>query len=481
MAKKKIITLVAIILAIAGALVALHIVNNLEEEVIEAPEPVERPFVLGGQGADSPVAQTVEIHNEYGSFVIVNEDPDAQPQRFTIRGFEEYDLQTSRVNAIASSARSLAATELLFEGGADLAALGLDAPTATVHIQYVDGTSAVLLISDNVPGGGGAYAMLEGETNVYLIPRTAADNFLRRYLDLVDHTITAMPHDMPDISKAVLGGSIRPEPIVVESVEREEDGPMMFHTHLIVSPIVNRLHGTRGFEPLIQSFGLQAAHIEAHFESPEELVAWGLDEPFSTIEIVSETDDNFKLMVSAPDEYGMVYLIRENSPFVYQVDGAHLPWLELTFFDMMERLLILPFIDEIALLEIIKPDRTVSITLEGEGNELEVFLDGEPYEANEGIDSVRNFRSLYQDFLVTSYEAIPEEPMPANTPILIQFIYHYRDGRPSDTVTIYEGAARRVFVQLNDETPMLGLSSFVDHLMRSIEAFLNGEEVVGYF
>jgi len=481
MAKKKIITLVAIILATAGALVALYIVNNLEEEVVEVPPPVERPFVLGGDGAASPVAQTVEIHNEHGSFVIVNEDPDAQPQRFTIQGLEDYSLQTSRVNAIASSARSLAATELLFEGDADIAALGLNAPTATVNIQYVDGTSAVLLISDNVPGGGGAYAMLEGDTNVYLIPRTAAENFFHRELDLVDHGITEMPPDMPNILTAVLGGSVRDELIVIERVEPDPDGPMIFHSHVIVEPIQNRLNNTRGVEPLAQSFGLRADRVVAHFGSPEELAAWGLDEPFSTIEIESEADDNFTLMVSAPDEDGMVYLVRENLPFVYQVDSAILPWLELTFFEMMERLLILPFIDDVGLLEIITPDRTIHITLEGEGNELEVFLDGEPYEAVGGVDPVRNFRALYQDFLVTSYEALPEEPKPADAPIILQFIYHYRDGRPSDVVTIYEGAARRVFVQLNDETPMLGLSSFVDHLFRSIERFLDGEQVVGYF
>ena len=483
MAKKKIITLVAIVLAIIGGFVALHIVNNMEieEDVIEAPEPVDRPFILGGDGAESPHVQTVEVHNEHGTFVVVNEDPDAQPQRFTIESFEEYSLQTSRVGAIASSARSLAATDLIYEGGTDFAAFGLHPPSATINIHYVDGTSTVLLIGDSVPGGGGAYAMLEGDTNVYIIPRTAAENFQHRVLDLVDHAITAATEHLPEISTAVLGGSVRPEPIVIESDPVDEDGPMQFHSHLIVSPIINRVSSTRGMEPLAQSFGLRAERIEARFESPEELAAWGLDEPYSTLEITSDVDDSFKLLVSKPDEYGMVYLVREDLPFVYQLDSALLPWLELTFFEMMERMLILPFIDDIASLEIYTPERTVNITLVGEGNDLEVFVNGVLYEAEDGVDSVRNFRTLYQDFLVTSYEAIPEEPMPPDAPILIQFTYHYRDGRPSDVVTIYEGAARRVFVRLNDETPMFGLSSFVDHLMRSIESFLNGEQVVSYF
>ena len=481
MIKKKIITLAAIVLAIIGGFVALHFVNSIEEDIPEAPKLVARPFILGGDGAASPHVLTARIYNEHGVFTVVNENPDDQPHHFTIEGFADYSLQTGRIATIASTARSLAATELLFEGDADLVALGLSPPNASIHIQYLDGTSVVLLIGNSVPGGAGAYAMLEGGTNVYLIPRTAAENFLQRELDLVDHTITDAPEHWPDFKKAVLGGSTRPEPIIIESDPIEEDGPIQFHTHMIVSPIQNRLHNSRGFEPLAQAFGLRANHVEARFDSTAELAAWGLDEPYSTLEIISDTDDNFKLKVSVPNEYGMVYLVRESLPFVYQVDSALIPWLELTFFEMMETILILPFIDDIAVLEINTPDHSVNISLEGEGNELEVFVDGVPYEAIEGIDPVSNFRTLYQDFLITSYEAIPEEPMPDNTPILLQFIYHYRDGRPADTVTIYEGAARRVFIQLNDETPMLGLSSFVDHLLRSIESFLNGEAVISYF
>ena len=480
MAKKNIITLVAIILFIAGALVALHLVNNLEEDILEVPEPVERHFVLGGDGGDSPHILTVDIYNEHGRFTVINEASDEQRPSFTVEGFEDYSLQTTRLASIANSARNLAATQLLFEGDADLNALGLDEPLATVNIHYLDGTTAVLLIGNSAPGGAGAYAMREGGANVYLIPRSTAEHFLQRVLDLVDHTITALPEGIPSISKAVLAGSVRPEPIVIESDPPTEGGPIQFHTHLIVSPVQNRLHPSRGIEPLMDAFDLRAERIEARFASTDELNLWGLDEPYSTLAIESDTDDNFKLMVSAPDRYGMVYLIRDNLPFVYQVNSELLPWLELTFFDMMERLLIIPFIDDIARLEIYTPGRTVNITLEGEGNELAVFLDGAPYEAVEGVDPVSNFRTLYQYFLLTSYEAIPEEPMPPNTPIIIQFTYHYRDGRPSDTVTIYEGAARRVFIQLNDETPMLGLVTLVDYLLRSVESFLAGEMVDGF-
>lgn len=485
MTKRKIITLAIIIFVIVGALVALSIITTLDNAEELLPEELpERIFVLGDHfDASPPQALTIETHNRYGSFTVVNTNPDENPpHRFTLQGFEDFNLRNNRLVEIGNAARSMAASDVLFEGGADLSALGLVNPSATVTITYTDGTSAVLLIGDEVPGGGGAYAMREGSPTVYLIPGGTANSFMFRDLDFVNTLVTEIVETLPDISKAVLGGNVRSEPIVVERAPVSNNAlSIVLNTHVIVSPWQGRLHSTHGLEPIAHSFGLTAVRVEAQFESTDELAEWGLDEPYSTLEVTSDAHESFKLIASEPDEEGLAYLVREGWPFIFRVNRQAVPWLELTYFEMMDPLLILPQIDTVSLLEIRLPDRTVNITLEGEGQYLEVFVDGVLYEAQEDVDSVRNFRTLYQDFLVTRYESIPENPMPPDLPIILQFTYNYRDGSPPDTVTIYEGAARRVFVQLNDETPMFGLSSFVDHLLRSIDSFLAGERVVGYF
>jgi hypothetical protein len=146
----------------------------------------------------------------------------------------------------------------------------------------------------------------------------------------------------------------------------------------------------------------------------------------------------------------------------------------------MDTILILPFVDSVSKLEIFTVEHSFIITLEGEGEELEMLVDGRSYEASEGVDSVENFRILYQDLLFLRIESIPDESMASDAAILLQLTYHYRDGSPWDTVTVFEGANRRVYLQLNDEMPMLGLSSYIDHLLRSIHSFVQGEEVRGY-
>ena len=493
MAKKRIITIAAIMLAIAVALVALNFLDGSpaddESHVYEPPpEPAMQPYVLGANQSDAPIPLTIKVQGEDGNFTIVSDKPeDLAPFNYILMGFEDVSLRFDELTHVAAAAERLVALDIIHEGAANeqaanLADFGLAHSRATAAIEYADGTFAELLIGNDAPGGSGVYAMRAGEPDIYLISAAQAGIFLRRAEDFVDATITEFPDDMPEMERILLDGSVRPEPVIMEAVPlKGENDPVILTSHLIVHPIKGRLHGKLGFEPILASYGLTADRVEARFDSPDELAEWGLLEPYSILEITGQAHDNHMLFTSAPDENGLVYIVRDGRPLVYSIQSDRLPWLELSYFDIMDKLLALPMIDSVSLLEIHTPDATTHITLEGVDSEMEVFIDGVPYETKDGVDPLANFRNLYLNLISTRYDSIPDAPMPPDAPILLQFVYNYRDARPPDTVTIYEGAARRVYVGLNDETPMLGLSTFTDHLLQSISAFLAGEAVENYY
>jgi hypothetical protein len=380
----------------------------------------------------------------------------------------------------------MTAGEIISEGGHNPADFGLLNPTATMTVRYLDGTSAVLYLGASAPGGGGMYVAREGDSAVYLILQNVADSLLQRELDLVSREITGQTTEIPVITRAVLGGSVRPAPIVIEELSEAQKesmghGGMILTSHMITSPVNARLHMEAGLGALTESFALMADFVEARFSSPGELSRWGLDEPYSTVEIESPSHESFKLIASKPDENGMLYLVREGLPFVYNVAADALPWLELDAFTMMDKLLILPFIETVSVVEVRSPVHNLRIELEGEAQDITAVVNGVPYTAAPGVDASRNFRTFYTDLISANYHAFTDEQLPANPRILFQITYHYHEGGPPDVVTYYEGSARRVFVQLNDETPMLGLSSFLDHLNRSVESFLAGERVRSFY
>ena len=481
---KRVIAIVAIIAAIGALLAALYFVQKIEpagDGGSSAITPSDSVYVLGG--ADSPAAAVVEVKNEFGSYVLENTKPH-EPKNgnnFVIRGYEGVAFNSYSVMGVADRAQALVVASVVAESGANLADFGLDRPSVGVNVTYADNSKATLHIGNAAPGGDGYYAMREGDPAVYLLYQSSAEYFLKSPLDMVELGIVSGDPQSSTFTKAVLGGSVRPEEILVQAVPPQNtsasDGAssvMSFTTHTIEAPIKSRLHAMHGLEPLSSVFGLQGTKAVAKIDSPSDLSAWGLAEPYSTLLIDTEEEGSFKLLASKPDAEGNCYLMREGAPLVYLVPASSLPWLELTPFKMMDKMLILPFIDSVKSVRLETPGKTSVFELEGVDDALAAKLDGQPYE------NMANFRRFYQTLLAASYDAYTEEPLPANPKLLLQYTYTYRDGRPADTVRFYEGPSRKVFLQLGEDTPMLGLSSYVDRVLADLEKVLAGQDVQSY-
>ena len=488
--KKKIIMIAAAVVVIVGSVVALHFVREIDISP-PPPEMPEQIFILGAPPATVLVGETGEevlgpmpivdtgvrsvlVTNSYGSFTVWNTGDEHIASNFMLEGFEDVDVNRSGIIGIANRAQRLNASRVIEEPGANLADFGLLPPSATADIVYLSGSTARLLIGNEAPGGN-IYVMREGSDTIYLVTRANLNHFLQRDVDFVRTAITpAGPEGVILFSRAVLGGSERT--IIVEETEPEEG--RMFGSHTMTYPTNDRLNHS-SVEMLMSAFGLVANSVEAKFDSLDELYKWGLDEPFSTLEIESEEFGIFNLIASSPGSAGpgMVYLVRLGVPIVYRVNVSALPWLEVTSFEMMDRMIILPFIDSISTLTVhtADPYQTLVFHLEGEGHDLEVTFNGEQ------LEDMRQFRQLFQSLIAASFESETEEEIPENANLVMQFIYEYRDGRPSDVVSFYEGAARRLFVQLNDGPPMLGLTVYLDLVVANIGRFLAGEPVIIMF
>ena len=485
---KKIIMLGAIVLVtglLIGALVAVQHLEPAPPEQSSSIASTPSIYLLGSSDGTSR-AVTVHVKNEKGEFKVIDTKPNEtrMTTAITIEGFEGVALKGYDLMGVADRASNMTVPSVIADAGANLADFGLDKPRITIDITYLDNTSARLLLGSNAPGNSGVYAMKDGDPAVYMLYNTSADYFLRAPTDFIDPKITSGDSQETTIVKAVLGGSLRPDEIVIEEApQKEEDADEIiasFQTHNITAPIKARLHVMQGLNHLVSVFGLVAPKVEAKLESDDELAKYGLAEPYSTIAIDSQSlvdgsTESFKLLVSEPDASGTCFVLREGTPVVFALPKAMLPWLELNTFNMMDKMLILPYIDSVGKIEIKTPTETKSFTLDGVEDALTVQLDGQPYE------DVKNFRQFYQTLLAASYDSYTDEAIPAGAKQLLQFSYHYRDGSTPTTITFYEGAARKVFIQLNDESPMLAVSSYVDRIISDLNKIVTGATVSSYY
>jgi hypothetical protein len=418
---------------------------------------------------------SITVKNEKGEYTVLPTDPPSIP------GWGSLITSTYSLSRLMDICRSLVSRGLVAEEG-DLAVYGLESPRARVDIKTKSGEGTFLFIGGDVPDGAGIYVRLEDRPGIYQAGKWDLENFFQGPFDFVDKELSPqLPDDGYggfDFGEIVLGGTVRPDgPVRVIHEEPENVQPgRISNAYRISGPIEASLNLDRGYNILKSLPGLSGDRAVDRLMGKEDLARYGLDRPYSTASVTGTLGQGlggFGLMASRPDDEGNVYICRQGGELVYQVEAAKLPWLEASWWDLMDKMIILPFIDDIARVELNSPRRRVSFNLSGEGDELKVEAGGIE------VDT-KFFRSYYQSLLSAVYDEYTDDTIPPGAEPVMEILYHYRDGRPVNRVSFYESNSRRVFTSLNGGRPFYTYSAYITKVQNDLDQLLEGKKVLPY-
>jgi hypothetical protein len=326
----------------------------------------------------------------------------------------------------------------------------------------------------------GIYLRLEGRPGIYQAGKWDLESFFQGVLDFVDKELSPqLPDDGYggfEFGEIALGGTVRPDGLV-RVIHREPENPQpgrINNAYRISGPIEASLNLDKGYNILKSIPGITAERAVGRLAGQDDLARYGLDRPYSTASItLGQGLGGFGLMASKPDDEGNVYICRQGGELVYQMAASSLPWLEVTWWDLMEKMIILPFIDEVAQVEVNSPRRRVSFNLSGEGDDLKVEA--------QGIElDTKFFRSYYQSLLSAVYDEYTGDQIPPGAQPVMEIVYRYRDGHPSDRVSFYESNSRRVFTSLNGGRPFYTYSAYITKVQNDLDQLLEGKKVLPY-
>lgn len=108
------------------------------------------------------------------------------------------------VSSILYDLSPLKADKVVDQKATDLKAYGLDSPVAQVSATTKEGKTSKLLIGDDTPTGGDAYAMLEGDPRLFEVGTAYKTNFNKSLMDLRDKRM--LPLDFDKLSKVEVTG-----------------------------------------------------------------------------------------------------------------------------------------------------------------------------------------------------------------------------------------------------------------------------------
>ncbi len=142
-----------------------------------------------------------EIKKKDGDDVVLNK---IGPENWKITSPQPLIADNDVISIMAFDLSPLKAEQVIEEKASDLKAYGLTTPTVEISATTKDGNSPKILIGDDTPTGGTAYAMLQGDPRIFTINSALKANFNKSLSDLRDKRL--LPFDYYKVSKVVLTG-----------------------------------------------------------------------------------------------------------------------------------------------------------------------------------------------------------------------------------------------------------------------------------
>jgi hypothetical protein len=467
----------AVLLLLVGVTLALVLTapsDDTSGEVITTAAPKSRLlYEIAPQNL-----KTLTVTNASGELLIERVDVD-ENFGFTVGEYADLPLDFERINEIAGSACALTAAEMLYENAADLSPYGLDAPQATFTAVFDDskGTVKNVNIGNAAPDGMNYYAAFAGENAVYLINTSALDYFTEDKLDVIDKTlyraITAASAEDTTNYKQISDLTIKrtdiPYEIELKSnpYYNQTDIPPAASTseYVLVKPVNLDIDTKKADSVLNRIFGLTAEGIEKLRPTPEDLTAYGFDEPMTTVHFAL-IDKNLTLKVGNAYEDGR-YVTVDGVNVIWKLSDDNLPWVTAKPLTLSIGLIYQVGIYNISTFDITGSGFDEHITRSGASSEeFAVTLNGESANADQ-------FRLLYQEILSAQPTEIYLDPLSAAPDLSITM----KGESINDNLSFYSLGDRRYAIAINGKPQFICTQTYFDSLVSNINAFISGGEV----
>jgi len=428
--------------------------------------------------------QSVLVKNDYGEFSFFfdfDEDgyvlDDIPPYIADIEAFFDFMANSARLYAIRQ----------IPDDEAELSDMGLDEPAAEVELRFFDGSFFNIKIGGVERISGNFYATVSGFDGIYIIPRTAAAQFLLPKTQIISRFVTpplAVSSPFSAIRDITFTGGALQHPVTIltttQGSEETRLAALSFGAamHIVRGWGVYQLDQTYGAHILGSLFGIEAVAIAGYNLSEAAIVALGFDTPYMAIDydMINGVDADLRhmrLRIAETGEAGLYYATHEGSSVVYVIrDEA---FLNIEFERLPVRWFLTPLIMDLSAVEITSPGGSYRFELDSTDPLNPVITrDGQT------IDTTL-FRSFFR--LITSaahddvYLGLLPLPGPAATAMLT-ITYEYSDpGKTPDIMSLHRGEARRANVFVNGIGEFAMKDLFAERVIEGVANLIAGAPI----
>lgn len=395
----------------------------------------------------------MHVENAKGTFDVASETPEGEATVYTLKGYEDFDLQAGNPSLIASAAAKLSFTKVATldkeKGDSEF---GFDKPRATVTVTYADDTKAIITVGDNAPQQAGTYIRFGTGDAVYVADTETVSAFDYGVTDLISKTIN-LPSDSADTGTAsqitLSGSAFDSELVLVPNTDANYDA-----SYALTAP-VSRLAEEKESSLIAGGVrGLFADEVKMVNPSAQQLKTLGLEPAYAHLTAVYP-DETVELLASKPDSDGKVNLMAADGKVVYVLPADKVAWTKTSLDKLRGGYVLYP-----------KMTALSGVTVQSGGKSYDFALNTEEKTTTDdkGIETTTvstaiayggkqvetgAFTSFYQSFALLTLSDTKADSGSGKTALKLS--YRFADGNTAEVEFLDAGGAAYV-AKVNGET-----------------------------
>lgn len=356
----------------------------------------------------------VSLKSEQGTIVFQKNG-----EKWTVNDLP-FEPDINRVQSIVSVFANLEAVEIIDPNPQDLEQYGLVKPAVTAEAVLSDNTIGTIKIGDPTPADNNYYAMVSGDSKVYAISGSDGSRFKISINDLRDKNLAQVNFEQLDYFKLVRANG-KPIEITVNPnrVPSKDDYGLSYWQ--ISQPYTESLgiNMDRFNKEVIPQ--LQTMEINEYIEDyPRDLGKYGLTQPRYELIVRDVDGQSLHLQFGKDQNEDFIFCKSSNAPAVFTISKDILNILDLTPFQMVNKIAYLINIDTVDKIVVETAGRKHTMTLSRKVKKARSKKETDEtvttYRINGKIVAEPVFKTFYRSLIGISFEADNPKPMTETAP-----------------------------------------------------------------
>ncbi len=398
---------------------------------------------------------------------------------WTVDSPQVFALDESNIDDLALTFTSLSAERVIDENPTNLAQYGLAPPHAQGQATYSDGTSKTVLLGDKTPAGNNYYLQVKGDPRVYTVWQSHGDQLHWTLADLRDKKITPeLNYDEVTYFRLSHADGTAIE-LMQKTDQQAKTFQLGFGRYLMTRPYSSP-RGVDGekADPFVK--GPQQIQISSFVnDAPANLSQYGLARPRDEV-VVRDKSNTLDLLIGSEAGKDKTYFMIRGKPSVYTTDTTSLSFLKTTAWDLVDKFVFIPNIDDVDKIEIESGGVSHTLAIARVTKKAEKQGEKDTVQATYTVDARTleegSFKAFYQEVVGLQVEGEAKKTVPETPDVTVRF---FLNKGPSKVATIVYAPYDRDF----DAIFMGGKSEFaltrlqLTTMLSKLDGLAKGEKV----